>query len=84
LLFGLNEARALGLSGQPQEGLRLVQRAAPRLREAVGADAPTYLNVLRLQAWLAQADLPSNAAKQTVPPSPRGRDADPGARLIFN
>ena len=84
LLFSLNEARALALVGRAQEGRQLVQRAAPRLLEALGADAPTYLNLLRLQAWLAEADLPSNAARQTGSPFPRDGGASPSARLIFN
>ena len=77
LLFSLNEARALALVGRPNEALQLVQRAEAPLRDAFGADAPTYLNVLRLQAWMGEAGLPSSAAKQTM--SSR-RDA----RLIFN
>jgi tetratricopeptide (TPR) repeat protein len=84
LLFSLNEARALALVGRAQEGRQLLQRAAPRLLEALGADAPTYLNLLRLQAWLAEADLPLNAARQTGSPFPRDGSASQGARLIFN
>jgi tetratricopeptide (TPR) repeat protein len=84
LLFSLNEARALALTGRPEEGLRLAQRAEPRVREAFGPDAPVHAKVLRLQAWLAEGGPASSAAKSTVSPSPRepGIGADP--RLLFN
>jgi serine/threonine protein kinase len=84
LLFSLNEARALHLLGRTAEGMSLVQRAGPGLREAFGADSPTYLNVIRLQALFAESGSPSIAAKQTVDAFPRGPGADSGARLIFN
>jgi serine/threonine protein kinase len=76
LLFSLNEARALALTGRTEEALRLVRTAEPRLREAFGADAPVHLKLLRLQAALAEPGPTSSAAKQTVPSS---RD-----RWIFN
>jgi hypothetical protein len=83
LLFSLNEARALALVGRSNEALPLVQHAEARLRTAFGADAPTYLNVLRLQAWVGEAGLPSSAARQTMS-SFRDGSASKDARLIFN
>ena len=62
----------------------MVQRAEPRLRDALGADAPIYLNVLRLRAWLSKPDPPSSAAKQTVSSTPRDLRVDRDTRLIFN
>ncbi len=84
LLFSLNEARALALAGRREDGLRLAQRAEPRLRDAFGADAPIYLKVLRLRAWLSEPGLASSAAKQAAFSSPRDQRADRDARLIFN
>ena len=47
-LFGLNNALALGELHRLPEALALVRHAEPVLRDALGADAPTYQQVIAL------------------------------------
>lgn len=82
-LFALNEAKALALVGRPHDALRIVNEAAPVLRSAFGDDAPTYLEVLRLQAWIRNQATAADAAQRSGLPLPRAADVDPGVRLFF-
>jgi eukaryotic-like serine/threonine-protein kinase len=53
LLLGLNGAVVFAISGQSQKALTLLERSLPILLEAMGADAPVYLEAMALQRRLA-------------------------------
>ncbi len=67
LLYSLNLAVALEALGQRDEARRLVARAGPVLRDALGEDSPTYGAVRLLQRRLESVPPPGTRGDVPVP-----------------
>ena len=69
-LFSLNCVRSLQATGEPQRASRLLDRALPLLRPALGASAPTLLRAERQMGGTGAAAAPMDASNPAAPEAP--------------
>ncbi|MEP7298422.1 MAG: serine/threonine-protein kinase [Burkholderiales bacterium] len=71
-LFSLNLALALERLNRPDEALAVVSQAEPALREALGANVPTYIRAKGIQDRLARAIRAASSSRGVSDPPETG------------
>ena len=83
-LFALNNALALAGLNRVPEALEVVQHAEPVLRQAFGAEAPTYQVVLALMRRLQARSAQSSVVDDNPDKQRKSRDPTPPAIEFFS